>query len=107
MVRDAAQSAAPHHEGLAPHPWEEDLILRSSAKRCVSKDEAIEVEIALTRHRPARNSRGAGLSDRGERAFRRDQMRHVVHLAIDAKRTRVGLSRESRNDTARMRQIGL
>jgi hypothetical protein len=87
-------------------PWEEDLIW-SSAKRCVSKDEAIEVEIALARHWPARNSRRAGLSDRGERAFCRDQMRHVVHLAVDAKRARVGLSRESRNDTARMGQIGL
>ena len=31
---------------LICHPGEEDLIQRSSAKRCVSKDEAIEVEIA-------------------------------------------------------------
>src|SRR3989442_6981641 len=47
------------------------------------------------------------LSDRGERTFRRDQMRHVVHLAVDAKRSSVGLCRESRNDAARMGQIGI
>src|SRR6266852_128796 len=34
MVRDARRCRAPHHEGL------EYLILRSIAKRCVSKDEA-------------------------------------------------------------------
>jgi hypothetical protein len=39
MVRDARRRA-PHHEGR------KDLILRSIAKRCVSKDEANEVEIA-------------------------------------------------------------
>src|SRR5712671_4267454 len=47
------------------------------------------------------------LPGRGECAFRRDQMRHVVHLAVDAERSSVGLGREGRNDTTRMRQIGL
>ena len=30
---------------VARHPGKEDLILRSIAKRCVSKDEAIEVAL--------------------------------------------------------------
>ena len=46
VVRDARRCRAPHHEGL-PRAQSEDLILRSIAKRCVSKDEAIEVESAL------------------------------------------------------------
>src|ERR1700737_3077230 len=41
MVRDARRCRAPHHEGL------EDLILRSIAQRCVSKDEATGLEDAL------------------------------------------------------------
>jgi len=46
MVRDARRRA-PHHEGLTDLADEGliDLIQRSIAKRCVSKDEAIEVEI--------------------------------------------------------------
>src|SRR5260370_6289958 len=32
-------------------------------------------------------------------------MRHVVHLAVDPKRSSVGLSREGRHHTTRMRQI--
>jgi len=49
MVRDARRRA-PHHEGLADFIRTSefsDLILRSIAKRCVSKDEATDVEIAL------------------------------------------------------------
>ena len=38
---------------------------------------------------------------------RRGQMRHVVHLAVDAERSRVGLGGEGRDDAARMREIGL
>jgi|ERR1700737_2018812 len=41
MVRDARRCRAPHHEGS------EDLILRSIAQRCVSKDEATGLENAL------------------------------------------------------------
>src|SRR6202140_2273288 len=47
------------------------------------------------------------LSDRGERPLRRNQMRHVVHLAVDTERSGVGLGRKGRDDTARMRQIGV
>src|SRR4051812_19360796 len=41
MVRDARRCRAPHHEGLwtVPECDISDLILRSIAKRCVSKDE--------------------------------------------------------------------
>jgi len=49
MVRDAL--CAPHHEDkdlirmrIDPIGMRIDLILRSIAKRCVSKDEAIEVQ---------------------------------------------------------------
>ena len=45
MVRDARRRA-PHHEGLKTSSF------RSIAKRCVSKDEAIEVEIALAAAHP-------------------------------------------------------
>src|SRR5260370_38223406 len=45
MVRDARRCRAPHHEGL------EDLILRSIAQRCVSKDEATGLENALVQFR--------------------------------------------------------
>jgi hypothetical protein len=40
MDRDARRCRAPHHEGL------EDLILRSIAQRCVSKDRAAGLQIA-------------------------------------------------------------
>src|SRR4030081_1389792 len=46
------------------------------------------------------------LPDRRERPFRRDQMRHVVHLAVDTERSRVWLGREGRHHAAGMRQIG-
>ena len=48
VVRDARHCRAPHHEGLRPHPEE--------ALRAVSKDEATELENALT------HSHGAGRS---------------------------------------------
>src|SRR5215207_5842630 len=41
MVRDAQLRRAPHHKDLKPRP---DLILRSIAKRCASKDESPAVE---------------------------------------------------------------
>ena len=47
MVRDARRCRAPHHEGLA------DLILRSIAKRCVSKDVATAPENALVLANPS------------------------------------------------------
>jgi len=51
MVRDARRRA-PHHEGsTSTSSGEEDLVLRSIAKRCVSKDEAMEIEIALVNDR--------------------------------------------------------
>ena len=34
-------------------------------------------------------------------------MRHVVHLAVDAERSRVGLRRERRYHSACVRQIGI
>jgi len=43
MVRDARRCRAPHHEGLRPHPEE--------ARSAVSKDEATELENALSRDR--------------------------------------------------------
>jgi len=49
VVRDAAQGAAPHHEGLSLTMRVSDLILRSIAKRCVSKHKAIQAENALVR----------------------------------------------------------
>src|ERR1700692_5142226 len=47
------------------------------------------------------------LSDRGERPFRCNEMRHVVHLAVDTERSAVWLCRKGRDGTARMRQIGV
>src|SRR5882724_13186257 len=41
VVRDARRCRAPHHEGLRPHPEE--------ARSAVSKDEATELENALSR----------------------------------------------------------
>jgi hypothetical protein len=46
MVRDARRCRAPHHEGLV------DLILRSVAKRCVSKDG----NQGILYHTPARHA---------------------------------------------------
>src|SRR6202008_736234 len=46
-------------------------------------------------------------SDGGQRSSRGDQIRHVVHLAVDADRADIRLRRESRHDAACMFNIGV
>src|ERR1700733_1438443 len=52
------------------------------------------------------NSLSPALAHGSQRAPRGSQMRHVVHLAIDADRSNVGARSKGRHDAAGMRQIG-
>jgi hypothetical protein len=56
------------------------------------------------RHAPATWS--DTLPDRDKRAFRGDQMRHVIHLAVDSDRPHIWVRGESRNHPSRMRDVG-
>ena len=48
----------------------------------------------------------SGLADRGQCPLRRDQVRNVIHLALDTHRADIRLTGEGRNDAVGVRQIG-
>jgi hypothetical protein len=57
------------------------------------------------RHAPATWS--DTFPDRDQRAFGGDQMRHVIHLAVDSDRPHIWVGGESGNHASRMRDIGV